>query len=592
MYRKFTVEIPNDHKVTKKRMPNGTTYIYYEYHRKYDAGRKITIPLRNCIGKASSDAPFMMFPNERYYEYFGEDDSRKELFTDRRSSCLRCGNHIMLGRIIRNYGLDRWFKDRFGEKDGGLILDLACYLIVTQDNASQHYPDYAYSHPLFTRQMHVYSDAKICDLLKETIKADDITAFTEWWNRKVGKRNERIYISYDSTNKVSEAGDVEFVESGHSKSGINGEPVFNVSIAMDANEKLPLFYENYLGSIVDISQLRMMIDKAVALGFRHTGFILDRGYFSEDNIRHMDENGCPFLIMVKGRKQLVSSLVLANKGTFENDRRHSIWQYGVNGKTVEARLFSGDKSNRYLHIYYSPEKSTDERKTLELYLQKLGEELEKLKGRDISGMNLSRFAGFFKLTFKEDKSKKIKKLVMFEEDYEKTNRAVELCGYFCIASSEKMDAKKAMLLYKARDASEKLFLSDKTFLGSRTERIYSSGALSSKVFIEFIALIIRSRIYAAISEYVEATRLRRNYLNTVSFISEMEKIELIRIGDGRYHLDHAITATQKVLLSVFGLSFEDIGAECLKLSKELESLDDKSKGENPDEDLRTDPEEE
>lgn len=35
---------------------------------------------------------------------------------------------------------------------------------------------------------------------------------------------------------------------------------------------------------------------------------------------------------------------------------------------------------------------------------------------------------------------------------------LDLCGYFAIISSEKMDAKKAITLYKNRDASEKYFV--------------------------------------------------------------------------------------------------------------------------------------
>ena len=51
------------------------------------------------------------------------------------------------------------------------------------------------------------------------------------------------------------------------------------------------FYETYPGSIVDISQLQLMLDKAAAYGYKNAGFILDRGYFSRENIRYMDRLG-------------------------------------------------------------------------------------------------------------------------------------------------------------------------------------------------------------------------------------------------------------------------------------------------------------
>lgn len=46
-------------------------------------------------------------------------------------------------------------------RDSGLFLDLAAYSIISESNANQYYPDYAYNHPLFTREMKLYSDSKV-----------------------------------------------------------------------------------------------------------------------------------------------------------------------------------------------------------------------------------------------------------------------------------------------------------------------------------------------------------------------------------------------------------------------------------------------
>ena len=62
-----------------------------------------------------------------------------------------------------------------------------------------------------------------------------------------------------------------------------------------------------------------MLGKAAACGYKKARFILDRGYFSEDNIRFTDKNGFEFIIMVKGCKDLASELILKNRGTFEDE---------------------------------------------------------------------------------------------------------------------------------------------------------------------------------------------------------------------------------------------------------------------------------
>ena len=109
----------------------------------------------------------------------------------------------------------------------------------------------------------------------------------------------------------------------------------------------------------------MMLDKAVAYGYKNAGFILDRGYFSRENIRYMDKCGYDFVIMVKGMKSFINEEIKKVKGTFEDKREYSIRRYQVSGTTVETPVFYSDEKNRYLHIYYSYGKAASEREALE-----------------------------------------------------------------------------------------------------------------------------------------------------------------------------------------------------------------------------------
>lgn len=36
-------------------------------------------------------------------------------------------------------------------------------------------------------------------------------------------------------------------------------------------------------------------------------------------------------------------------------------------------------------------------------------------------------------------------------------------------------------------------------------------------------------------------------------LKELEKIEMVRLTDNKYRMDHAVTATQKVILKAFGM---------------------------------------
>lgn len=126
-----------------------------------------------------------------------------------------------------------------------------------------------------------------------------------------------------------------------------------------------------------------------------------------------------------------------------------------------------------------------------------------------------------------------------------------------------MTAKEALELYKSRDASEKLFKADKTFLGGKSERMYTEEGLGGKLLIGFVSLIIRNRMYTCLRDAVGDTYSVPNYMKVAAAIRELEKIEILRGADGIYRLDHAVTKTQKTILDAFGMDADDIrtGAE-------------------------------
>ena len=376
MYLNITVETPPIGNGISHKPIKGTKYVYYEHGRRYDPKKGYTVPQTTSIGKICEDDVTRMYPNGNYLKFFPEAELPEELPISNRSGCLKIGAHIVIKKIIEYYKLDEEISKIIG-KDAGLFLDLAAYVIVAENNAAQYYPDYAFNHPLFTDSMKIYSDSKISSFLRE-ITRDDSIEFQNGWNEKRDHR-EKIYISYDSTNKHCQAGDIELAEFGHEKDK-QKKPIYNYSIAYDRNNRLPLFYEAYPGSINDVSQLQFMLEKAAAYGYKNAGFILDRGYFSETNIRFMDKNGYDFIIMVKGCKELVNKLVLENKGTFEDEWEATIPYYDVSGITVESELFPTDEKKRYFHIYYSDYRKAKERAKLNSEIRDQKEYLESSKG--------------------------------------------------------------------------------------------------------------------------------------------------------------------------------------------------------------------
>jgi len=559
MYLGFLVNIPDvKGKITQKRKGN-SVYISYEIGRKYDPAKQYNVPDRVIIGKQNQSDKKQMEPNENFLKYFPEVDLPEERYDSNRSSCLRIGAYIIIQQMMKETGIPELLSEYFNDRDLGLFLDLITYTLICENNAGQYYPDYAYNHPLFTEGMRIYSDATVSDFFGR-VTDDQSIGFLNEWNAKRDHR-EKIYISYDSTNKNIQAGDVEIAEFGNAKVD-TGKPIFNYSIAYDTHNREPLFYEKYPGSINDVSQLQIMLDKAMGYGYRKIGFILDRGYFSKANLDYMDHCGYDFVVMVKGMSTLVNELILENKGKFEDKRACSIRRHKVYGTTVKRKLFLTDEKERYFHIFHSSGKETKERENVEKAVENCAYFLEKKKGSVYEVPNYLQY--YFEPEYSKDGY-----FLMAREKRDVIERELRLCGYFVIITSQKMTAGEAIDLYRSRDASEKLFRGDKSYLGNKSIRVYSDESVSAKIFIEFVALIIRNRIYTKLRDEVERLGKDPNFMTVPAAIKELEKIEIIRGLDLVYRLDHAVTATQKTILSAFDMDVKYVQDKAKRISEQI-----------------------
>lgn len=567
MYKDFVVDIPGDINGITKKTIKGKRYVYYIHGRKYNPKRQNSDVYAVCIGKCLETDENKMYPNENYEVYLPECaieamSKAEEDEGNKRSACLRIGAYSVIKKIAHDYKLDEMAERIIGE-DSGLFLDLAAYSLIEENNAGQYYPDYAFSHPLFTDDMRIYSDSKVSDFLNE-VTVDQRIRFLDDWNKGRDHR-EKIYVSYDSSNKHCQAGDISLAEPGHEKDK-QGKPVINYAIAYDRNNREPLFYEDYPGSIVDVSQLQYMIEKAKGYGYQRIGFILDRGYFSKGNIQYMDKNGYDFIIMVKGMKELMKDIVLRNNGRFEKDRRFSIRSYKVSGMTIRGRLYEGDEKERYIHIYYSEKKAAAEREQFEQKMDKIAKYLKEQEGKKV---RISKeLEEYFDIIYYHE-GQEDECFFQARERTDVINKGIKLCGYFVIISSAHMDAGEALELYKSRDGSEKLFRGDKSYLGNKSLRVQSDESADTKIFVEFVGLTIRNRIYTYLTDEMKKDQKKLNYMTVPAAIKELEKIEMIRLANGEYKLDHAITATQKAILKAFGMSENDIAREAKAIGKTL-----------------------
>lgn len=180
----------------------------------------------------------------------------------------------------------------------------------------------------------------------------------------------------------------------------------------------------------------------------------------------------------------------------------------MNGKTVKSELFAFDEKKRYFHIYYSDYRKAKERARLNSDIRDQKEYLESIKGTNVKIDG--RYTEYFDLIYYHE-GKNDQVLQFVREKWDVISRAIKLCGYFCIITSLKMSIADALDSYKSRDASEKLFWG--------INPIWESGAygrimmnLNRQKFIEFVALIVRNKIYTCLKDRMKELQKKKNYM--------------------------------------------------------------------------------
>lgn len=508
---------------------NGVDKVYLTLKVEYSKEKKRSSPKRVYIGKLNDDG--MLLPNQNYVKYFGLDAD--DLCSDIRSDAFTIGHHFVFSKIAERLQLYDLLNSIFG-KDASKIMDIASFMIVTEDNKMQYFDDYAYDHSLFSDKP--FSDSTISNFLDQ-LKVKDIDTFINAWANMLC--SDKIYVAYDSTNMNSEAGNIDLVEYGHAKDN-DDLPQINVSLGYNQDDQIPLFYEIYPGSIIDNTECEKMVQRAKRYGCENIGFILDRGYFSINNIRWFEKNGYDYIVMAKGNAQFIKKTIEERGALVKNGYSCYLKEHELYGTTVEMDLFNtGHK--QYVHLYYNGVNAENEKVAINRRFSLMDEKLEKMVRQKLNRKeSLKPYEKYYRLKFDDNgyfqyyyrKDKAIKKLI---------NKT----GYFTIVTTEKMDAAEALERYRDRDAIEKIFRMEKSYLGNDVFRVHNTERTESKMFITFIALILRNEMQKAISPLYQKNK--KEY-TVPKVIRTLDKMYLTKMSDDQYYLRYNLTKKKKELL--------------------------------------------
>ena len=374
------------------------------------------------------------------------------------------------------------------------ILSIAYYLILEDQNPLFRFKKWAKLH------RHPYGKDIPSQRSTELFQSITEEAKMHFFRLQGKRRAEKEYWAYDSTSISGYSESIKQFKYGKNKDG-ESLPQINLALLFGEESGLPFYYRKIAGNIPDVKTIREFIRELNILGYEKIKLVMDRGYYSAENINALYKEHMKFLCGTS------TALSFAKKFIREIGIRKDHYEYYnsdlelyVFSKTIawdyeQVRPYKGDTINEerrmYLHLYFNPEKLSDDGKAF-------NRKMDILKAELLSGKRNPEHEKDYKKYFIVKETPKRGVSLSFKQDA--IDAAHERYGFFVLISNEVKDPVTALALYRMRDVIEKAFWNIKERLNLRRTLTSSESSLEGKLFVEFVALIYLSYIKKKMEE--------------------------------------------------------------------------------------------
>lgn len=374
------------------------------------------------------------------------------------------------------------------------ILSIAYYLILEDKNPMSRFWkwDQLHRHPYGKN----IPSQRSSELFQSITEEDKMHFF-----RLQGKRRaEHEYWAYDTTSISSYSETLRQVRYGKNKEG-DALPQLNLALLFGEDSGLPFYYRKLAGNIPDVKTVHELVRELDALGYEKVKLVMDRGFYSANNINGLYKEHYKFLVGTSTSLSYAKEFIREIGSKKDNYTYYnSSYELYMFSKTVswdyeQKRPYKGDtiKEGRrmYLHLYFNPEKQYEDGLVFNKRMDMLKSEL--ISGRRVPEHE-TEYRKYF--TVKETPVRGIS--VSCNQDA--MDAARERYGFFVLISNEVKDPETALSLYRTRDIVEKAFGDLKDRLSMGRTLTSSESALDGKLFVEFVALIYLSYIKKKMEE--------------------------------------------------------------------------------------------
>ena len=504
----------------------GVTYVY-SVESYWDKEKKAPRNKQICIGKLNK-ATGEIIPSQRKAKAARECDL-KGVTAETRIA----GPAMLFDKLAKDTGLasivNRCFPKLHAE-----IMSLV-YFIVQKGLPLSRSEVWSMGHLHPHRELIV--SQRISELLL-AIREDDRQKFLSLWMTKI---TEHDYLCYDITSISSYSKDNEYVRYGYNRDGEH-LPQINLAILFGQKSCLPAYYRRMPGSISDVATLRTTMKSMDFLGSSSVHFVLDRGFYSKANIDEVLNRRHHFTIAVPSGLKWVEGTIDKYYESIVSPQNYQSINDSEALYVATDLLKWGDSRRRvYLHIYYNARNAADEFDRFTRKLLKYKEEVESMERVKEHEESYARF-----LIIKETPKRGLR--VTFNDDEVQKSRK-RYIGFFCILTSAIKNPMDTLAVYRAKESVENSFDDLKNHLDMKRLRIHTSAAMDSRIFIQFLALILICRIRIISKK----DKILKN-LTVREMIEHMETLVKIKFS-GRYGQLYTETyPIQRKIMEVFELT--------------------------------------
>lgn len=409
--------------------------------------------------------------------------------------------------------------EAFG-KDGDSILAIAISKLLHQTSLKNlhHVLDDSFLPEMYSLK-ESFGSQWLSDFLERLSSKD--ASMTSFYNSLIAGEDETLI--FDITSLSSSSRNIDWLEYGYNRDGLD-LPQVNLGLVLSLHRHIPLYFKLFPGSINDVVTLKNLVAEIKSFGITRSLFILDRGFYSENNISEMSKEGIDFILPLPYTVNLGKGLISETNKDIENP--------------ANAKRFGGDifyvlesevqigKVNAYGYVLFN--KRREGLETNSFYNRLIDIECA-LQEKEFKNPvdQFKRTAGYFERYFECTLDGKT---IHLRRRVNAISQAVNRFGKTILLSATKRSWEEVLSLYRERDEVEKKFDDLKNELEVMPLRIQKVETLKGLLFIFFVSLVLRAIL---LRRARNAGLLDKSSIEEI--IMELSKIRAVKVG-GKWRL--------------------------------------------------------